>query len=49
VASLAGIGKTVTLRVARGGRLFDLQVKLEALPERNTPTLPPDPGDDMFP
>jgi len=34
VASLAGVGKTVTLRVARGGRLFDLQVKLEALPER---------------
>jgi serine protease Do len=34
VASLAGVGKTVTLRVARGGRLFDLQLKLEALPER---------------
>ena len=34
VASLAGVGKTVTLRVARGGRLFDLQVKLDALPER---------------
>jgi serine protease Do len=49
VASLAGVGKTVTLRVARGGRLFDLQVKLEALPERNAPTLPPDLGDDGFP
>jgi serine protease Do len=34
VASLAGVGKTVTLRVARGGRLFDLQLKLDALPER---------------
>jgi serine protease Do len=49
VASLAGVGKTVTLRVARGGRMFDLQVKLEALPERNAPTLPPDLGDDGFP
>ena len=40
VASLAGVGKTVTLRVARGGRLFDLQVKLDALPERpSTPSL----------
>ena len=39
VASLAGVGKTVTLRVARGGRLFDLQVKLDALPER--PSAPP--------
>jgi serine protease Do len=34
VASLAGVGKTVTLRVSRAGRLFDMQVKLEALPER---------------
>jgi serine protease Do len=44
VASLAGVGKTITLRVARGTRLFDLQVKLEALPERpSTPQLePPD-------
>jgi serine protease Do len=42
VASLAGVGKTVTLRVARGARLFDLQVKLEALPERPaTPQLEP--------
>jgi len=49
VASLAGVGKTVTLRVARGGRLFDLQVKLEALPERNTPSMPIDPGDEPFP
>jgi serine protease Do len=46
VASLAGVGKTVTLRVARGGRLFDLQLKLEALPERaSTPALEP-PDDD---
>jgi len=44
VASLAGVGKSVTLRVARGGRLFDLQVKLEALPERasSVPLEPPD-------
>jgi serine protease Do len=49
VASLAGVGKTVTLRVARGGRMFDLQVKLEALPERSTPALPPDIGDEAFP
>jgi serine protease Do len=44
VASLAGVGKTVTLRVARGGRLFDLQMKLEALPERpsSVPLEPPD-------
>ena len=47
VASLAGVGKTVTLRVARGGRLFDLQVKLEALPERPSaaPLEPPDDDD----
>jgi serine protease Do len=46
VASLAGVGKTVTLRVARGGRMFDLQLKLEALPERaSTPPLEP-PDDD---
>ena len=47
VASLAGVGKTVTLRVARGGRLFDLQVKLDALPERpsKAPALEP-PEDD---
>jgi serine protease Do len=40
VASLAGVGKTVTLRVARGGRMFDLQVKLDALPERAAPSTP---------
>ena len=47
VASLGGVGKTVTLRVARAGRVFDLQVKLEALPERpsSAPLEPPD--DDM--
>jgi len=47
LASLAGVGKTVTLRVARGGRLFDLQVKLEALPERPSaaPLEPPDDDD----
>jgi serine protease Do len=46
VASLAGVGKTVTLRVARGGRLFDLQVKLEALPERPASAAPLEPPDD---
>jgi serine protease Do len=48
VASLAGVGKTVTLRVARGGRLFDLQLKLDPLPERpaSAPVLEPD---DDFP
>ncbi len=49
VASLAGVGKTVTLRVARGGRMFDLQVKLAALPERATPATPLEPDDDGFP
>ncbi len=34
VASLAGVGRTVTLRVARGKRVFDLKVTLAALPER---------------
>jgi serine protease Do len=48
VASLAGVGKTVTLRVARGGRMFDLQVKLDALPERATPSTPLE-SDDDFP
>jgi serine protease Do len=49
VASLAGVGKTVTLRVARGGRMFDLQVKLDALPERATPAAPLEPDYDGFP
>lgn len=49
VASLAGVGKTVTLRVARGGRLFDLQVKLEALPERPTSAAPLESPEDDFP
>jgi serine protease Do len=49
VASLAGVGKTVTLRVARGGRMFDLQVKLAALPERATPAAPLEPDYDGFP
>jgi serine protease Do len=33
VASLAGVGKPVTLRVVRGGRTFDLKVTLVELPE----------------
>jgi serine protease Do len=40
LASLAGIGRTVTLRVIRAGRTFDLQVRLEELsgePERPRP------------
>jgi serine protease Do len=31
VASLAGVGKAVTLRIARGGRIFDLKVTLGEL------------------
>jgi serine protease Do len=49
VASLAGVGKTVTLRVARAGRLFDLQVKLDALPERAAPSAPLEAPDDDLP
>ncbi|HEV8246589.1 MAG TPA: trypsin-like peptidase domain-containing protein [Polyangiaceae bacterium] len=44
VASLAGVGRTVTLRVARGKRTFDIKVTLEALPNRPSPedqSLPP--------
>jgi serine protease Do len=48
IASLGGVGKTVTLRVARGGRVFDLQLKLEALPERPS-TSPLEPPDEDFP
>lgn len=48
VASLAGVGKTVTLRVARAGRLFDLQVTLDALPERSLPVTPLQ-AEDEFP
>ena len=33
VASLAGVGKPATLRVARGGRIFDLKVTLVELPD----------------
>ena len=33
VASLAGVGKPVTLRVVRGGRTFDLKVTLVELPD----------------
>jgi serine protease Do len=49
VASLAGVGKMVTLRIARGGRMFDLQVKLEALPERPSAQQPLEPDDDSLP
>jgi serine protease Do len=40
VASLAGVGKPVTLRVVRGGRTFDLKVTLVELPEEAA--APPD-------
>jgi serine protease Do len=33
LASLAGVGKAVALRVARGSRRFDVKVTLDALPE----------------
>lgn len=48
LASLGGVGNTVTLRVARTGRVFDLQVKLDALPERPSST-PLEPPEDDFP
>jgi serine protease Do len=48
LASLGGVGKTVTLRVARAGRLFDLQVQLDALPERPA-SAPSEPADEDFP
>jgi serine protease Do len=32
LTSLAGVGRTVTLRVVRAGRTFDLQVRLQELP-----------------
>jgi serine protease Do len=34
VASLAGVGKPATLRVSRGGRIFDLKVTLDELPDQ---------------
>jgi serine protease Do len=40
LTSLAGVGRTVTLRVIRAGRTFDLSVRLEELsrePERPGP------------
>ncbi len=37
VASLAGVGRTVTLRVARGKRTFDIKVTLSALPQHPGP------------
>jgi serine protease Do len=45
VASLAGVGQEVTLRVIRSGRTFDLKVALQALPDssngpRRVPLLP---------
>jgi serine protease Do len=37
VASLAGVGRNVTLRVVRGTRTFDLKLTLEALPPQPGP------------
>jgi len=37
VASLAGVGHPVTLRVSRGGRVFDLKVTLDELPDQAAP------------
>jgi serine protease Do len=37
VASLAGVGRLVTLRVIRGDRTFDLKMKLGELPEQASP------------
>jgi serine protease Do len=40
LASLAGVGRNVTLRVIRAGRTFDIQVRLEELsrePDRPRP------------
>src|SRR5690606_18181183 len=39
-ASLAGVGRVVTLRIAREGKFKDVQVKLTELPETR-PQLPP--------
>jgi len=44
-ASIAGVGKTVSVRVARGGRVFDLRVTLGELPpqpESDPEEMPPD-------
>lgn len=43
VASLAGVGKPVTLRVSRGGRVFDLKVTLVELPNEPAATDDPTP------
>ena len=50
VASLAGVGRTVTLRVVRGSRTFDLKLTLEALPPQPGPEdRPLNPGFPGFP
>ena len=38
VASLAGVGKPVTLRVSRAGRVFDLKLTLDELPDEPAAT-----------
>jgi serine protease Do len=51
-ASTAGVGRTVTIRVVRGGKTFDIPVTLGELKEpKRTPRLRPphtDPDDDPF-
>jgi serine protease Do len=41
VASLAGVGQTVTLRVIRGKRTFELKLQLAELPEERRQAPPP--------
>jgi serine protease Do len=42
LTSLAGVGRTVTVRVVRGGRTFDLQVRLQELPREPARPRPED-------
>jgi serine protease Do len=46
LVSIAGVGKTVTLRVIRDAKTFDLPVKLEKLPEQRAPKAGPPSDDD---
>ncbi len=39
LVSIAGVGRTVTLRIIRDGKGFDLPVKLEKLPEKKEPSV----------
>jgi serine protease Do len=46
LVSIAGVGRSVTLRVVRDGKAFDLPVKLERLPEKKTAPTEEDDDDD---